>query len=103
MCRLDVLCRLDVRVGLKLALCFNSSLLEVLKLPMLTAPHRHKALLQPGGALFLVLYEFKTILRLLEAFSLAVSAEGGIPCADLTSLFHAGISHSSFLMSLLSF
>ena len=59
LCRIDVLCRLDVRVGLKLALCFRSSLLEVLKFFMLPIPHRHKALLQPGGRLSLFLISSK--------------------------------------------
>ena len=45
MFRLDVLCRLDVRVGLKLALCVKISLLKGLKVFMPPVSHRHKALL----------------------------------------------------------
>ena len=96
------MCRLEVRVGLKLALCFkisllevlklcfNSLLLEVLKLILPPVSHHHKALFHPGGALVLVFNKFKTILRLVKAFFIAVSAEAGIPCAGLTPLFHAG-------------
>ena len=40
-------------MGLKLALCCKISLLEVLKLLMIPVPHRHKALLQPGGRFYL--------------------------------------------------
>ena len=52
---LCLLCRLVFRVGLKLALCCKSSLLEVLNLFMLPVPHRQKALIQPGGHLSLFL------------------------------------------------
>ena len=46
---------LVVKAGLKLAVLFNGSLLEFLKLLVLTVPHRHKALLQPGVRLSLFL------------------------------------------------
>ena len=52
-CGLWLLCTIVFRVGLKLALCCNIVLLESLKLIMLPVPHRHKALLQPGGGLSL--------------------------------------------------
>ena len=47
---------LVVVVGLKLAVLVNGSLDFLrLKLCVLTVPHRHKALLQPGGPLSLFL------------------------------------------------
>ena len=45
---------LVVIVGLKLAVLVYGSL-DFLKLLVLTVPHRHKALLQPGGHLSLFL------------------------------------------------
>ena len=45
-----------VMAGLKLSVLFNGSLdFLKLKLCVLTVPHRHKALLQPGGRLSLFL------------------------------------------------
>ena len=44
-----------VKAGLKLSVLVNGSLLEFLKLLVLSVPHRHKALLQPGGHLSLFL------------------------------------------------
>ena len=44
---------LVVKTGLKLAVLVNGSLLDFLKLLVLSVPHRHKALLQPGGRLSL--------------------------------------------------
>ena len=84
-------------MGLKLALCCKSSLLEALKLLMLPVPHRHRTLLQPRGRLSFFPYNIKAILWLVEAFFLAVCAEGGIPCSYLSSLFHAG----NFLLEVL--
>ena len=46
---------LVVKTGLKLAVLVNGSLLDLLKLLVLSVPHRHKALLQPGGRLSLFL------------------------------------------------
>ena len=40
---------LDVNVVLKLAVCVKGSLLDVLNLLLPSTPHRHKALLRPGG------------------------------------------------------
>ena len=42
-----------VKAGLKLTVLVNGSLLDLLKLLVLFVPHRHKALLQPGGRLSL--------------------------------------------------
>ena len=44
---------LDIKVGLKLAVCFKGSLLDVLNVLLPSVPHRHKALLRPGGRLSL--------------------------------------------------
>ena len=44
---------LDVKVGLKLAVCVKGSLLDVLNLLLISFPHRHKALFRPGGRLSL--------------------------------------------------
>ena len=52
-CKEDVY-GLVVMAGLKLAVLVNGSL-DFLKLLVLTVPHRHKALLQPGGHLSLFL------------------------------------------------
>ena len=46
---------LVVKAGLKLALLINGSLLDFLKLLVLSVPHRQKALLQTGGGLSLFL------------------------------------------------
>ena len=46
---------LVVKAGLKLAVLVNGSLLDFLKLLVLSVPHHHKALLQPGGKLSLFL------------------------------------------------
>ena len=46
---------LVVKAGLKLAVLVNGSLLDFLKLLVLSVPHRHKALLEPGERLFLFL------------------------------------------------
>ena len=49
-CRLEVFNGLDVKVGLKLAVCVKRSLLDVLNFLLPSAPHRHKALPNQGGA-----------------------------------------------------
>ena len=52
-CKEDVY-GLVVMAGLKLAVLVNGSL-DFLKLCVLNVPHRHKALLQPGGRFSLLL------------------------------------------------
>ena len=52
---MPVACMVDlywlyVKVGLKLAVCVKGLLLDILNLLLLSVPHRHKALLQTGGA-----------------------------------------------------
>ena len=79
LCIIDFFCGLDVRVGLNLAVCFTSFLLDALKFLLPRVPHCHKVLLQPGGALVLVFSQFKTILRLVKSSFLEVSADGGVP------------------------
>ena len=50
----EVVYGIVVMVGLKLAALVNGYL-DFLKLLVLTVPHRHKALLRPGGRLYLFL------------------------------------------------
>ena len=50
---MEELYRLVVKTGLKLEVCVKGSLLDFLKLLVLSVPHRHKALLQPGERLYL--------------------------------------------------
>ena len=45
---------LNFKVGIKLAVCVKGSLLDVLNVLLPSVPHSHKALLQRGGALFLI-------------------------------------------------
>ena len=57
---MPVVCKEDVywlvvKAGLNLAVLVNELLLEFLKLLVLYLPHCHKALLQPGGGLYLLL------------------------------------------------
>ena len=46
---------LVVKAGLKLAVLVNGSLLNFLKLLVISVHNRHKSLLQPGGSLSLLL------------------------------------------------
>ena len=57
---------------------------------MLPVPHRHNALLQPGGSLVLFLQQLVACFWMVEPLLLAIFAEGGVTCADLSALFEAG-------------
>ena len=115
LCRLDVFCRLEVRVVLKLALCFKSSLLEVLKLCfksslpymlkliMPSVPHCHKALLQPGGNLYLFLISSKKYWGWRKPSFLQLAHRVVFLALGWPPFFRREISRSKFLMSLLWF
>ena len=56
---------------------------------MLPVPHRHNALLQPGGALVLFLKQLVACFWLVESLLLAIDAKGCVSGADLSALLEA--------------
>ena len=102
-CGLWLLCRLFFRVGLKLELCCKSSLLEVLELLRLPVPHRHKALLQPGGRLSLFFRSSNKSCGWWKPSFLKCAQRAVLLALNCTPFFMREISRSRFLMSLLSF
>ena len=57
---------------------------------MLPVPHRHRALLQPGGRLSLF-YQLVVCFWLVKALFLAIVAEGRVPGANLSTLLEAPV------------